>query len=400
MKKNKIINNFYITLIIFSFLLPFFVNAQTNVKKIEVNTKDATNITSEKAKLNGSLLPSNETTYGYFRYSSRTSFPPVFCNDIFGSDMKSTNEINLGNSSVYKSFSTEVSDLEPNTTYYYCAIASDKKEIKYGPVRTFTTGMSYFSDVSITTNNALVINSTSAYLNAFYNTSSAANTWFEYKKLETKLATKKTVSSLTTWQKVGETKRNANTNGNINYVLKKLSPNTTYQFRAVISSSQSKAMIYGNTLNFKTFSTNNSYDDDYDYDYNNQNNSDSSNLSLGQSAVPPIDAVVRFQEGIEHVLARQIMGNTTLAKAYGYQEDQSLENFSWNLAHLFAQSFGYISPTGKEIRVSYPDIAAYRIEFKDGVLTIYEYYDGIIVNIQKMTEVLRSKYGYEYYFKK
>ena len=136
---------------------------------------------------------------------------------------------------------------------------------------------------------------------------------------------------------------------------------------------------------------------------NNTNNgvaTDPSNLKLGDTATAPDLAIVHYHEGIETVFARQIVANKILAKAYGYQDGANLQNFAWYLADLFARTFGYVNSSGKEIRVSKPDIAAYQLYMDNGILTVYEYYDSKIVNIQKMTDVLRSNYEYEYYFKK
>ena len=125
-----------------------------------------------------------------------------------------------------------------------------------------------------------------------------------------------------------------------------------------------------------------------------------SNLKIGDNATAPDLAIVRYHEGIETVLQRQIVANTELAKSYGYQDGGNLESFAWTLADILAKTFGYVGSNRKEIRVSRPDIAAYQLYINNGILTVYEYYDGEIVNIQKMTDALRSKYDYEYYFNK
>ena len=132
----------------------------------------------------------------------------------------------------------------------------------------------------------------------------------------------------------------------------------------------------------------------------NGNGTNYGNLVLGQKATPPIDAIVRYHEGIETVFARQIIANLELAESYGYKQGDNLQSFAWNLADLLGRTFGYVNSNGKEIRVSKPDIAAYQLYMKDGILTVYEYYNEKIVNIQKMTGALRSKYEYEYYFNK
>ena len=133
---------------------------------------------------------------------------------------------------------------------------------------------------------------------------------------------------------------------------------------------------------------------------NNYQSNNYENLSLGQNATPPVDAIVRYHEGIEHVFVRQIKNNIELAESYGYNENMNMETFAWDLADLLARTFGYVNSSGKEIRVSKPDIAAYQLYMSDGILTVYEYYNGVIVNIQKITNILRSKYEYEYYFNK
>jgi hypothetical protein len=457
----KILQKIILSALLFSVIFPMSALAQ--IVKADLVTKEATAITETTAKLNGSINPKGKETSGYFRFSAKVLFPPIFCNDIYGSDVISTNETNLGSGNSPMSLSIEVSDLDPNTTYYFCVVSSNKEAITYGGVKKFTTDISPYSNksVSITTESPLVKNGTSVYLNAFYNTSVPATTWFEYKKVHyvtnmlsktsalsskmtplnltssSSISTKnttaiptagptsntssknmssspainqistatansssKTISGYDWSSKKGTTARKAKTNGNINFLLTGLSKNTTYQFRAVIKADDEALPIYGNTLTFKTNNSGDTspdydyyYDDDYDYDPN-------QNLSLGQKATPPELAIVRSSEGIEHVLIRQIMNNENLAKTYGYQDGADLYAFASNLAHLFARVFGYISTAKKEIRVSPPDIAAYQIELNSGNLTIYEYYAGVIVNIQKMTDILRNVYGYEYYFKK
>ncbi|MFA6586121.1 MAG: hypothetical protein WCS86_03095 [Candidatus Paceibacterota bacterium] len=123
-------------------------------------------------------------------------------------------------------------------------------------------------------------------------------------------------------------------------------------------------------------------------------------LTLGQISTPPVDAVVRFQEGIETVFARQIVANTNFAKLYGYEEGTDLQTFAWSLSDQFARVFGYVNSSGKEIRVSYPDVAAYQLQLTGNKLTVYEYYYNKIVDIRNVTTVFKNASGYEYYFKK
>ena len=108
-------------------------------------------------------------------------------------------------------------------------------------------------------------------------------------------------------------------------------------------------------------------------------------LKLGQTVPPPDDAIVRYQEGIEHVFARQISKNAELAKTYGYKEGMDMHKFSWDLADLFARVFGYINENGKEIRVSLPDVAAYQLRLESNKLAVYEYFSGRIIDVRKTT---------------
>ncbi|MFA5751288.1 MAG: hypothetical protein WC898_03300 [Candidatus Paceibacterota bacterium] len=122
--------------------------------------------------------------------------------------------------------------------------------------------------------------------------------------------------------------------------------------------------------------------------------------SVGQIATPPWDAIVRYHEGVEHVFVRQIMKNTAIQSLYGYTEDMNLNTFAWDIADLFARILGYIGSDGKEIRVSYPDIAAYELRLVDGRLMVYEYYDYKIISVQNISTAIKTKADYEYYYNK
>lgn len=624
---------------------PVYVNPWISAGITNVFTGNAKDIKDTSATLTGSLIPGGEDAFAYFRYSTIEGFPPVFCNDIYGSKMKSTKEIKIAGGSGSTIFNYELTGLEPGKKYYYCAIGSNSKQINSGgAVKYFTTKLPTGS-FSIETKEAVVASETSAYLNGFFNTSVSANTYFEYRKsgldsssnkqssfferIKNKLAnffkTNKVEAATSIlkkkpttfdWIKVGEKSQSANRNGSISYLLTGLSPSTMYDFRAVIKADSDTYVIsdtvYGNISSFKTkegsstssgevpgggayidpctntddvncngtgggsnitfgggnglpdltvsyisptniivntttaltatiknlgdtstgkkfygffqistvyrgpvnesnpnggavptgntvskfFKTNkafaantstggvvvdntlfnlpgisipelagksstqiennykfvskgnyyvracadknsimdaglikelyennncgpwtkitvgdaNSWNNDFENNWNNNsnnnsnnnttNNNDYQNLTLGQKATPPVDAIVRYHEGIEHVFVRQIKNNTDLRESYGYKEGMNLDAFAWDLADLLARTFGYVNSSGKEIRVSKPDIAAYQLYMNNGILTVYEYYDGVIVNIQKMTEFLRNKYDYEYYFKK
>ena len=451
-------------------------------------TGSPTKITDTTATLSGSANPGGASAVGYFRYSDVApgNVSPVFCGDNFGSDMIATNEKQLGAGYSPITFNTDITNLTPNTTYYYCAIASNKNQIDYdAPIKFFTTNLagdnSQNSSGSISTNPALVVNSSKVYLNGFYNSNYPSQTWFEYRK-KTNISsssihtTANNTASLTNsnlgisnisnnqiakdisanflgsgsiaqnllssgniivspstsisnptnttignWIKVGKTNHNASGSNNISYLLTGLSSNSTYQYRAAIESFPSSSgtfgtailssqgqIAYGDTLTFQPKEGNDTSPGNVSEDTNNNdsnNNSDNGNSNqtphtLGEKITPNKLYLVGYHEGIETVLQRQIVDNTNLAKAFGYVEGKDLQSFAWTLADTFAKAFGYVGTNGKELRVSKPDIAAYELQYVDGKLTIYEYYNSKVVNIQKYSSSLRSKYSYEYYFKK
>jgi len=89
---------------------------------------------------------------------------------------------------------------------------------------------------------------------------------------------------------------------------------------------------------------------------------------------------------------------STLAQTYGYTQGSDLQTFAWYLADQFAKMFGYIDQNGKEIRVSFPDVAAYQLLLSGNTLTVY---DIIIINCgrQKYKTAFKNASDYEYYFK-
>lgn len=119
---------------------------------------------------------------------------------------------------------------------------------------------------------------------------------------------------------------------------------------------------------------------------------------LGDKLTPPNDAIVRYHEGIETVFTRQIMHNLAFARLYGYQDGTDLQTFADTLSHTFAKEyFGYINADGLEVRVSKPDVSAYELRQVGGVLTVYEYYENVIVDIRNTTTIFKNKNPYEYY---
>ena len=100
--------------------------------------------TDKNVRCNSRLSTATDSSLpntAYFRYST-SPISPVFCNDIYGSNMTSTKDIKMGtsyqnlkegNGNVYNQssklnyFYQVITNLAPDTTYYYCAIVSNKK---------------------------------------------------------------------------------------------------------------------------------------------------------------------------------------------------------------------------------------------------------------------------------
>lgn len=367
--------------------------------------------------LRGSAIPAGIKTKGYFRYSAvdPLQISPLFCNDVYGSNMIGTNETYLSNDKKYSAndsdygttaqvqFSQTISGLAKNTKYYYCAFASDKNVIESGAVQVFTTSP------LIETDDATVPDSASAILNGFYSaTTDPIHTYFQYRKTS---PSGTDPTKLPNWtETIPRQSHKMDSASNFDETISGLSENTDYDFRAVSKNDTSNAYLYGNTLTFKTLASDDSNgdtttgcasgDDLCNSDQIDTNNNTTTPHSLGDVVTPPDLALVHSMEGIETVLARQIQANTDIAEAYGYKQGGNLVTFSWYLADILARDFGYVSSNGEEIRVSKPDVAAYELQMKDGNLTIYEYYNSKIVNIQTTSNTLRSKYYYEYYYSK
>ncbi|MCX6751253.1 MAG: hypothetical protein NT161_00585 [Candidatus Nomurabacteria bacterium] len=542
---------------------------------------------------------SSPSITAYFRYAKAKNNPPIFCNDIYGSNMISTKDIKPGYYKSFskdiklndnKSFAIDIDNLSPNSTYYYCAILSNKNTIAYGGnsvVKEFHTNC-YETTVetkSPATNN---IRSTSASLaGAYCSAKTIAN---ETEKIIKEVTTSLEYINTTcpkgwtgwpickdskssgicpkgwtgvwpectaVWTTVGKQTYNmdnyANLYGEIKSNLTELSPDTRYKFRAMVEtinsikeikttkgadiyftttpssgggdtggSGKTGTCAYGGTYpecnanpannicsngatnypdcnnntncqpggtcnnnicsngatdyptcnnntncppgsacfnnnpnnpnpptptfcktnptdssclndpynpnsrnnpynlnnphyvpnpnNFNDPYNPNSFFNPYNQNYNSNNNQNNNSpiittpnttpLVLGQTISPPEMDVVRYHEGIETVFTRQIIADTVFAKIYGYADGMNLQTFAWDLADQFARAFGYINSSGKEIRVSLPDVAAYQLLLVGNKLTVYEYYANKIVDIRNVTTVFKNASGYEYYFKK
>lgn len=594
-----------------------------------VNTEEASHRTYTTVVLhgNGGDKDSNSKLplTAYFRYSS-AAISPVYCNDIYGTNMHSTKDIKLGstfdnidnkNGNSYDEskntnyFYQKITNLTPDTLYYYCAILSNKNTISSIPNYGEDSLVKFFRTspygTTVNTKSATSIKPTSVKLNASYSSISNVSVYFEFREA--------TTSGPNPWEPTPKQNYNLSGNtsiyGDFDIVLIDLDPDTTYQFRAVATTTSGTGTnaenktVYGSVLNFTTDTTdsdngnggqtiekqnnpkspknpkdptnkddpynpdspknpynpnypqspknkndpknvndlynpkspNNPYnpnnpnpknskdlvnkDDPYNPDspknpynpdypttpknpndpknkndvynpsnpnnpyhpnylnksstnrttknvntnsgsgctscgssnysnngtqiysaggiknpsmnlYSNNNNSsynsgynggysnnsnnsggnsgaysnnntniiDTTPLKLGQTFVPPNNAIVHYQEGIETVFARQIMADVDFAKKYGYETGKDMQTFAWYLSDELARMFGYVDESGKEIRVSKPDVAAYQLQLSGNTLTVYEYYENKIIDVRNVSASFKDKSEYEYYFKK
>ncbi len=101
-----------------------------------VTTVAATSVTGTTAMLNGSANPGGAATTGWFRYST---ISPGTCNDTFGVRAPTSGGSALGAGTKPVAYSQAIAGLSSETTYYYCAIATNSAGTSFGSVLSFTT---------------------------------------------------------------------------------------------------------------------------------------------------------------------------------------------------------------------------------------------------------------------
>jgi hypothetical protein len=130
--------------------------------------------------------------YAYFRIS-KVTIPPLFCNDIFGSNMIAVTATNQGNTKIpggklknAGDFYGTIYTLEPDTDYAYCAIVSNHPitptEIEYGQVVRFRTNPCLnCPHTTVRTLRPTKITNSSAVLQGNFNSTRNIKVWFEYR---------------------------------------------------------------------------------------------------------------------------------------------------------------------------------------------------------------------------
>ena len=261
-------------------VLAQYIYTQTNI-----TTTRATNVTSGGAVLNGLINGNNlYSTYNivsWFEYGPNT-------------DLRySTNHV--GPNTGYANFSANVANLSPSTVYYFRAVTQTPQGIVYGDVNSFRTN---YGNVSINGNNdlpavlttitnpATSISSTSANLNGVVmnQPNYSSNTWFEYgTPHELGNSTPKLATGVLTSIKHVST-------------LTKLSPNTTYYFRAV--SEDVSGRVNGSVLTFTTDTK--SYATTSTSNINNTDNADSI------TKVDP-SLIIKSKDGVASYLGANVL---------------------------------------------------------------------------------------------
>ena len=201
-----------------------------------LTTEDATDITLTSATLKGkttlaTLYGNNESSIRYtIRYSRNSSN----INDQYGYNYETANPQKNGND-----LTASLTNLQMNTTYYYCVVAYVDGYYVFGDVKSFTTksGTDY-----LTTGNASGITLTSATLYGTTTLSSIypSNTSIQY-----------SIRYGTSSSNLNSTVSNVSQNGNsLSAVVSNLKSGTTYYYR--VSAYVGGTTIYGETKNFTT----------------------------------------------------------------------------------------------------------------------------------------------------
>ena len=203
--------------LVFAACIPENIELPSRVKSVTTNSP--TDVTINSATLNAhvDLVDTYNVDCGVI-YGLRSNLSP-------NNDRKKSTTAN-GN------YSVKVSELKPNTTYYYRAYALDADVYKYGEVYTFKT------DVSVTTGQARDITDNTATVEGDVNSSGQSLTCGII------YGTSSSLSSSS------GTKKSTTSSGTFSVSLSGLSPNTTYYYRAyVVVDGEYK---YGDVLSFTT----------------------------------------------------------------------------------------------------------------------------------------------------
>ncbi|HEX2880137.1 MAG TPA: hypothetical protein VHO25_11465, partial [Polyangiaceae bacterium] len=210
-----------------------------------LTTSAETLLTATTVTLNGTVNPNGVSTSSGFRYGTVN---PGTCNSSFGS---ATSSVNAGSGTSAIIYNRPVTGLMANTTYYFCATATNSYGTSFGAVMSFTT----LPEAPITnTSSATILSGTTAVLNGYaYPGGATTLAWFRYS----------TVNPGTCNDTFGiraPTSGDTNLGSGINSVsffenVTGLTPNTTYYFCAIAQNSVAKTFGYVTSFSTATAPT-------------------------------------------------------------------------------------------------------------------------------------------------
>ena len=112
------------------FLFFFSTCKKEEIKRIiKVTTDDVSQIATKSATLNGTVIDIGEGITGHGFCWSTTNYPTI----------ELTTITQLGSKNSKGSFSSNLINLIPNTTYYIRSYGSDGETVKYGNEKSFIT---------------------------------------------------------------------------------------------------------------------------------------------------------------------------------------------------------------------------------------------------------------------
>jgi hypothetical protein len=191
-------------------ILSFTTAAADTPGTLSITSSEASSITSTSVILKASANSGGASIVGFFEWGTTTSL---------GSHTDP--QTLAGGTGV--TFSQTLNNLQPKTTYYFrAAIGTSSISLIRADTKNFTTGSSGPASLSVTTNDASAVSSSSAGLQGLINPAGGpATAWFEW-GTTTPLSNQTTPQSFTGSGPAG-----------FSFTLSNLQPNTHYYYRAV-----------------------------------------------------------------------------------------------------------------------------------------------------------------------
>lgn len=306
---NKLVKSFGVALLGLALLvfMPFVSYAYTNAS---VSTGSVTNITQTNATFNGSVDTGGIQGNAWFEYGTDVSF----------GNTTTLNAFNF-NAPYSGSFSTNISGLSANTTYYVRAIGQNSAGKVYGSIVSFTTNSGSGNSMAptATTTSGTILANNVLQMNAMIliNNSNSADTWFEW-GTTSNLGNK----TVTTPVSGAPATRHINT-------LSGLLPGTRYYFRAVAQNSY--GISHGAILSAVTSGSAQIYD-------NNQNNTNTYVVPVNTASVNTVtstDATSAYNSNLP--------GYALGANIFGYGGFLPTNLFGWLLIIILVLLIVYLS---------------------------------------------------------